>query len=67
MSKINVVDAITYLENVAFELMHQEERTITIGIQTFKCNELNDNIVLLDQMMKFVLNKKCEGEASENV
>jgi hypothetical protein len=60
MSKINTVDAIQYLENVCYELLHAEERTTTIGSQTFKNQELNDNLQLLVTYMKFIIDKKME-------
>lgn len=58
MSKFNLVDAISYVENVCFELLHSEEKITTIGSQTFNNLELNDNIVMITQMMKFVMMKE---------
>ena len=58
MSKFNLVDAIQYVENVCFELLHDEKETTEIGSQSFNNLELNDNLVLITQMMKFVMTKE---------
>jgi ribosomal protein L1 len=59
MSKLNIVDAISYLESISFELQHSENRLLTIGSQTFKCDEINDNLTVIMECIKFMLDKKA--------
>lgn len=58
MSKYNIVDSINYLDNFCYELLHSENDVLKVGGTNFLNDELNANIKLLTQYMKFIIDKK---------
>jgi len=66
MSKYNVVDSLSYLENFCYELLHSESELLEVGTQAFKRDELNDHIRMLSDYMKFIIGKKIKDEIKES-